>query len=81
MCLGIAMQVVAVDGYNARCEAKGVQREVSLFLLQEEPVQPGDHVLVHVGYAIQKISAQEARSTWEALDELLALEDAQTARA
>ena len=81
MCLGIAMQVVAVDGYNARCEAKGVQREVSLFLLQEELVQPGDHLLVHVGYAIQKISAQEARSTWEALDELLALEDAQTARA
>jgi hydrogenase expression/formation protein HypC len=81
MCLGIAMRVVAVDGYNARCEAKGVQREVSLFLLQEEPVQPGDHVLVHVGYAIQKISAQEARSTWEALDELLALEDAQIARA
>ncbi len=81
MCLGIAMQVVAVDGYNARCEAKGVQREVSLFLLQEELVQPGDHVLVHVGYAIQKITAQEARSTWEALDELLALEDAQAARA
>ena len=81
MCLGIAMQVVAVNGYNARCEAKGVQREVSLFLLQEEPVWPGDHVLVHVGYAIQKISAQEARSTWEALDELLALEDAQATRA
>lgn len=81
MCLGIAMQVVAVDGYNARCEAKGVQREVSLFLLQDEPVQPGDHLLVHVGYAIQKITAQEARSTWEALDELLALEDAQAARA
>jgi hydrogenase expression/formation protein HypC len=75
------MQVVAVDGYNARCEAKGVQREVSLFLLQEELVQPGDHLLVHVGYAIQKITAQEARSTWEALDELLALEDAQAARA
>jgi len=81
MCLGIAMQVVAVDGYNARCEAKGVQREVSLFLLQDEPVQPGDHLLVHVGYAIQKITAQEARSTWEAIDELLALEDAQAARA
>jgi hydrogenase expression/formation protein HypC len=36
---------------------------------------------VHVGYAIQKITAQESRSTWEALDELLALEDAQAARA
>jgi hydrogenase expression/formation protein HypC len=81
MCLGIAMQVVAVAGYNARCEAKGVQREVSLFLLQDETVQVGDYVMVHVGYAIQKITEQEARSIWEVFDELLALEDAQTASA
>ena len=81
MCLGIAMQVVAVEGYNARCEAKGVQREVSLFLLQDETVQVGDYVMVHVGYAIQKITEQEARSIWEVFDELLALEDAQTASA
>ncbi len=81
MCLGIAMQVVAVEGYNARCEAKGVQREVSLFLLQDETVQVGDYVMVHVGYAIQKITEQEARSVWEVFDELLALEDAQTASA
>ena len=81
MCLGIAMQVRAVEGFNAVCEAKGVQRAVSLFLLQDESVQTGDYVMVHVGYAIQKISEQEARSTWEALDELLALEDAWAARA
>jgi hydrogenase expression/formation protein HypC len=81
MCLGIAMQVMAVEGYNARCEAKGVQREVSLFLLQDEPVQKGDYVMVHVGYAIQKITEQEARSIWEVFDELLALEDAQVTRA
>ena len=81
MCLGIAMQVVAVAGYNARCEAKGVQREVSLFLLQDEMVQVGDYVMVHVGYAIQRITEQEARSIWEVFDELLALEDAQAASA
>jgi len=74
MCLGIAMQVVDVNGYNARCEAKGVQREVSLFMLQDETVQVGDHVMVHVGYAIQKIAEQEARSIWELYDELLARE-------
>jgi len=74
MCLGIAMQVVDVNGYNARCEAKGVQREVSLFMLQDETVQVGDHVMVHVGYAIQKITEQEARSIWELYDELLARE-------
>jgi hydrogenase expression/formation protein HypC len=68
------MQVVDVNGYNARCEAKGVQREVSLFMLQDETVQVGDHVMVHVGYAIQKITEQEARSIWELYDELLARE-------
>lgn len=71
MCLGIPMQIVQIDGYNARCEAKGVQRDVSLFMLQEEPVQPGDYVMVHVGYAIQKMTPQEARSTWELFDEIL----------
>lgn len=74
MCLGIPMQIVAIDGYNARCEAKGVAREVSLFLLQGEDINVGDHVMVHVGYAIQVMSEQEARSTWEMLDELLAQE-------
>ena len=36
VCLGIPMQVVAIDGYLARCTAKGVERDVSLFLLQDE---------------------------------------------
>jgi hydrogenase expression/formation protein HypC len=71
MCLGIPMQVVAVDGFMARCEAKGVQRDVSLFMMQDEPVAIGDYVMVHVGYAIQKMSEQEARSAWEIYDEML----------
>lgn len=72
MCLGIPMEIVAVDGYLARCRAKGVEREVSLFLLQDEPVAAGDFVMVHVGYAIQKMTPQEARSAWELYDEMLA---------
>ena len=75
MCLGIPMQVTAVDGYIAHCEAKGVRRDVSLFLLQDEPVKPGEYVMVHVGYAIQKISEPEARSAWELYDEILAAGD------
>ena len=71
MCLGIPMQVVAIDGYHARCEARGVMREVSLFMLQDEPVFVGDFVMVHVGYALQKMTEQEAGLTWELLDELL----------
>lgn len=72
MCLGIPMQVVSVDGYIARCSAKGVERDVSLFLLQDDPAVPGDYVMVHVGYAIQKMTAQEACSAWELYDEMLA---------
>ena len=72
MCLAIPMQVVEIDGFNARCEAKGVERDVSLFMLQDEPPAVGDFVMVHVGYAIQKVTPQEARSTWELFDEMLA---------
>jgi hydrogenase expression/formation protein HypC len=74
MCLGIPMRVVEVDGFVARCEAKGVERMVSLFLMQDDPVRVGDFVMVHVGYAIQRIEPEAARSAWELYDEMLALE-------
>ena len=74
MCLGIPMQIVRIDGFNAHCVTKGITREVSLFMLQDESVEIGNFVMVHVGYAIQKMSALEARSAWEVHDEMLALE-------
>jgi hydrogenase expression/formation protein HypC len=64
------MKVRSVDGFNAVCEAKGIEREVSLFMLQGDEVAAGDHVLVHVGYAIQKVSEEEARSAWELFDQI-----------
>jgi hydrogenase expression/formation protein HypC len=74
MCLGIPMQVVAIDGHLARCSAKGVERDVSLFLLQDDHPAIGEFVMVHVGYAIQKMTPQDARSAWELYDEMLAAE-------
>jgi len=79
MCLAIPMRVIEVDGFNARCEAKGIERTTSLFMLQHENVAPGDMVLIHVGYAIQKISEEEAQSAWELYDEMLAAETADDA--
>jgi hydrogenase expression/formation protein HypC len=76
MCLGIPMQVKSIDQYQALCEAKGIERDVSLFMLQGEDIRPGDFVVVHVGYAIQKISQQDAQSAWEVYDQMLAAEDA-----
>lgn len=74
MCLAIPMQVLEIDGFEARCVAKGIERTVSLFMLQHEPISRGDHLLIHVGYAIQKLRPEEARRRWEALDEILAAE-------
>jgi len=71
MCLGIPMQIKSIEGFVANCEAKGIYREVSLFMMQGEDFRVGDFVVVHTGYAIQKISPQEARTAWELYDRML----------
>lgn len=71
MCLGIPMQIKSIDGFIASCEAKGVTRDVSLFMMQDERFHIDDFVVVHVGYAIQKITPQEARTAWEMYDQML----------
>ncbi|HFD80432.1 MAG TPA: HypC/HybG/HupF family hydrogenase formation chaperone [Gammaproteobacteria bacterium] len=75
MCLAIPMKIIAINGFEARCEAKGVERDVSLFMMMNEDVEVGDFVMVHVGYAIQKMTPQEARSAWELFDEALGTGD------
>ena len=65
MCLGVPMRIVERDGFDARCEAMGIERTVSLFLLQHEELAPGDLVMVHVGYAIQKMSEEAAETAWD----------------
>jgi hydrogenase expression/formation protein HypC len=72
MCLAVPMQIKSITDFQCLCEARGVEREVSLFLMQGEDVAPGDFVLVHVGYAIQKVTETEAAESWELFDEILA---------
>jgi len=74
MCLGVPMRVLEIDGFMARCEARGIERKASLFLLQHENIQPGDLVMIHVGNAIQRMSEEDAHSAWELYDEMLQLE-------
>lgn len=61
MCLAVPAEVVALDGERARVSLGGIQREVSLALV--EGVEVGDYLLVHVGYALNKIDPEEARRT------------------
>lgn len=62
MCLAIPVKVTEVlDGDRGLIEADGVRKEISLALVAD--VAPGDYVIVHVGYAIQKLDVEEAEHT------------------
>ena len=54
MCLAIPSRIVSINGLFATIDVFGARREVSLMLMPEEPVV-GDYVLVHAGFAIQKV--------------------------
>ena len=73
MCLAIPMQVVDRGEWDGTAELRGVQRRVSLMRCPEAEV--GGYVLVHAGYAIATVDAEEARKTLEALDELVQAAD------
>ncbi|MBK8069141.1 MAG: HypC/HybG/HupF family hydrogenase formation chaperone [Rhodanobacteraceae bacterium] len=66
MCLAIPAEVVALlDGGRARVSLGGITKEISLALVDDVTV--GDYVLLHVGFALGKIDADEARRTLEVL--------------
>ena len=65
MCLSIPSKVMEIDENNvATVETLGVTRKVSLDLISEE-VKVGEYVLIHVGYAMQKIDTQFALESLE----------------
>lgn len=70
MCIAIPSKIVSMDAMMAMVDVYGAHREVSL-LLMPEPVEKGDYVLVHAGYAIQKVDEQAANDSLELLRELL----------
>ena len=69
MCLGVPMQVKTIDNDMAICEIDGVQREASLMMIDD--VNIGDYVLIHAGFAIEKVDEDEAQLTLKALREAL----------
>ena len=76
MCLAIPAQVVELrDNDNALVDLAGVKKEISLALL--EGVAVGDYVIVHVGYALNKLDPEEAEKTLKLFAEMgqLALSD------
>jgi len=72
--MGIPMRITAIDGLVARCEAKGAERAVSLLLLADTDLQVGDHVVVHRGHALERITPERAAAAWAVYDAMLAAE-------
>ncbi|HEX4000316.1 MAG TPA: HypC/HybG/HupF family hydrogenase formation chaperone [Pirellulales bacterium] len=85
MCLAIPGQITELfaDPHDAErnslamVDILGVRRKVSIDLLQDDPPGPGDWVLIHVGFAMSKISSERAA---EQLEMLAMLGEASTAR-
>ena len=70
MCLAIPARITQIDaaGENALVAIGAVTKEISLALIDDAAI--GDYVLVHVGYALNKLSEEEAEYTLKLLEEI-----------
>jgi hydrogenase expression/formation protein HypC len=62
MCLGIPSKIIKLEGLHATVDVYGAQRNISL-LVMDEPLTIGDYVIVHAGFAIQKLREDVAKET------------------
>jgi len=67
MCLSIPAKIISIEGDKAQVSVGGTRVEAGLQLVDD--VKVGDYVLVHTGFAIQKISEEEAQETLELFKE------------
>ena len=68
MCLAVPLKLIEIDGKKAVGEALGVKREVRVDFIKEP--KPGDYVMVHAGFAIERLPERQARDDWEAWEEV-----------
>jgi hydrogenase expression/formation protein HypC len=71
MCLGIPGEVIEILADRpdlAKVDVSGVKRAINIGLLENEVVEPGDWVLIHVGFALSKIDESEAKAALEFLE-------------
>jgi hydrogenase expression/formation protein HypC len=71
MCLGIPGEIVEILPEQpdlAKVDVSGVRRAINIGLIADEKPQPGDWILIHVGFALSKIDEAEAKATMDFLD-------------
>jgi hydrogenase expression/formation protein HypC len=68
MCLAIPAKVISVDGASAKVSIEDVEYTASLLLIDD--VKPGDFIMLHAGFAIEKVDPEEAAETLRLLNEI-----------
>lgn len=68
MCLAIPVKIIRINGTAAEVDSNGVKRDADVRFLDD--VKAGDYVLLHAGFAIEKIDEKQARETLELLKDI-----------
>ena len=68
MCLAMPMKIKNIDGNSADCEAGGLTQKVRIDFVSD--ARPGDYLMVHAGFAIEKMTQQEAEENMRFLQEV-----------
>jgi len=66
MCLGLAGEILAIFPENkdlATANVMGAERTINIGMIEGEDIKPGDWVLIHVGFAISRMTEDEARAS------------------
>lgn len=72
MCLGVPGKLIKLEGTKGIISYGGAKREIDLSLIEDPRI--GEYVIVHAGFAIEKLDEAEARETLKIFDELFSLE-------
>ncbi|MBM3314297.1 HypC/HybG/HupF family hydrogenase formation chaperone [candidate division WOR-3 bacterium] len=78
MCLAIPTRIVSIDGEMAVAEVGGVERDISIMMTPG--VKRGDYVIVHAGFAIQKLDQAEAEENLRILEQMARAVETERAR-
>jgi hydrogenase expression/formation protein HypC len=70
MCLAIPSKIIGIDNFRAMVDVYGARREINLMLMPEEVVI-GDFVLVHAGFAIQKVEQDSAHEALKVISAII----------
>ncbi|NTV22862.1 MAG: HypC/HybG/HupF family hydrogenase formation chaperone [Nanoarchaeota archaeon] len=68
MCLAVPGKIISIDGSKAIVDFGGIRRKADITFLEEPKI--GEYVIVHVGFAIQKVEEEVAKNTYNLLAEM-----------